>query len=113
MRNEIELPIAQCHLDAAGLREQADRYRRLGASATRVDVHAGVLTVIFEHGLDEPLLDEAIAVERGCCPFFDFQYQPEKRRLSIAVQKPDQRPALEALHYALTGREPAAPARSE
>jgi hypothetical protein len=102
------LPIAKCRLDVAGLRDQADRYRRLGATATHIERRHGALTVMFGDEPDEHLLTETIAVERDCCPFFEFDYQPSARRLSITVQRADQRLALDALHYALTGRQTSA-----
>jgi hypothetical protein len=101
--------IAQCHLDLAAAREQADRYRRLGATATHIECRGDALTTTFGDQLDEQLLKETIAVEGDCCPFFDFAYQPAERRLSITVQQPDQRPTLDALHHALTGTEAQAP----
>jgi hypothetical protein len=104
------LPIAQCHLDVAGLRDQADRYRRLGASATQIERRDRALTATFGDELDEHLLDQTIAVESDCCSFFDFDYEPFDRRLSITVQQPDQRPALDAIHHALTGRDVSAAA---
>jgi hypothetical protein len=97
--------IAQCHLDGTGLRDQADRYRRLGATAAHIERRASALTATFGSQLDECLLSETIAVERDCCPFFEFDYRPADRRLSITVQHPDQTPALAALHYALSGGE--------
>jgi hypothetical protein len=99
------LPIAECRLDLPGLRAQADRYRRLGTMATRIDRGDAVLTATFGDELDRDLLDETIAVESDCCPFFDFDYDHADQRLSISVERPEQEPALEALHYALTGRE--------
>jgi hypothetical protein len=97
------LPIAECHLDVGGLRVQADRYRRLGATATQIDRRDGLLDATFGDELDEGLLNQAIAVERGCCPFFVFDYRPAERRLTITVQQPGQAAALDALHDALTG----------
>jgi hypothetical protein len=96
-----ELPIAQCRLDTAGMRAQADRYRRLGATATHVEREGAALVATFGSDLDEQLLDDAIAVEKDCCPFFVFSYEPTDRRLSITVERPDQAPALDALEFAL------------
>jgi hypothetical protein len=100
------LSVAECRLDAGGLRAQADRYRRLGATATRIERAGAALTGTFGPALDAALLHETIAVERQCCPFFAFDYDPARRRLSITVERPEQAPALDALHYALTGRDP-------
>ena len=103
------LPIAECHLDVAGLRTQADRYRRLGTTATSVVRRSGLLEVTFRDELDETLLNETIAVERNCCPFFAFDYQPDDRRLSITVEQPEQEPALDALHFAITAHDTTSP----
>jgi hypothetical protein len=106
-------PIARCDLDPDGMRVQADRYRRLGASATRIERQDAALDVTFGAELDKPLLDETIAVERECCPFFAFDRDPDERRLTITVEQAGQAAALDALHDALTGadgrrhREPA------
>lgn len=99
------LPIAECRLDVTGLRTQADRYRRLGTMADRIDRGDTVLTATFGPEFDRVLLDETIAVERDCCPFFHLDYEDSDRRLRIAVQRAEQAPALDALHYALTGQE--------
>ena len=101
--------IASCTLDADGMRDQADRYRRLGATAIHIEGRDGMLSATFGDELDECLLERTIAVARRC-PFFGFDYQPTDRRLVISVQQPDQRPALDALHYALTDRKTSAAA---
>jgi hypothetical protein len=46
-------------------------------------------------------VDELVAVERECCPFFMIRWEPEPRRFSIAVRRPEEEPALEAVAYAL------------
>jgi hypothetical protein len=102
--HEVPLPLAACRLDGAELRGQADRYRQLGATATRVERENGTLTTRFSADLDERLLDETIAIERDCCSFFDISYQRAERRLAISVHDPEHAPALDALQVALTGR---------
>jgi hypothetical protein len=104
--------IPHCSLDAAGGRAQADRYRRLGAAATEIEQRDSLLVATFGDQLDSRLLDETIAVERGCCPFFKIDYAAERRRLSITVERPDQRPALDALHHALTAHARSATTRA-
>ena len=95
------LPIAQCRLDSAGLRGQAGRYQRLGAAATHIERADDAIIATFGDLLDERLLDQTVAVERACCPFFDFDYRPAERRLAISVRQPDQRSALDAVHHLL------------
>jgi hypothetical protein len=60
------------------------------------------------------LLDEAIAVENECCPFFTFDYSPEGRVMRVGVSRPDYADALDAIAYALQAdvrRTSAAPVR--
>jgi hypothetical protein len=100
-----ELPlIAECNLDLEGLRGQRNRYRELGSQATDVQREGDVLVVSFGQDLDRALLEETIVVERECCPFFSFDYSQAERTLTIGVSSREQRPALDALSYAL-GRE--------
>ena len=40
-------------------------------------------------------------VERGCCPFFELEPDPERRELVVTVADPAQEPALDAIAYAL------------
>jgi hypothetical protein len=103
--HEVPLPIAACRLDGADLRGQADRYRQLGATATRIERDDGTLTTRFSADLDERLLDETIAIERECCSFFDISYQRAERRLAISVHDSEHEPALDALQFALAGRD--------
>jgi len=97
----MELPIAECRLDLARLREQRDRYGRLGTKVEETVRERGRLTVRLRAGFDQALLREAIAVERECCPFFNFEYTPERRLLEIGVDAPEQDAALDALAFAL------------
>jgi hypothetical protein len=96
-----ELPIAECRLDLEGLRRQRDRYRELGGQASELIRAPESLTVRFGPGLDRDLLDETIAVESECCPFFTFDLSAGERAVRIGVSRPEQRPALDALAYAL------------
>lgn len=96
-----DLPIAECRLDLAGLREQRDRYRRLGVTIEQARRGQETLAVSFGPRLDEELLRETIEVERGCCEFFTLDYAPAERRLVIGVERPEQAPALDGLAFAL------------
>jgi hypothetical protein len=93
-----------CGLDDPGLRDQLDRYRRLGQRAATVERTGLELVVVFELPVDDGLLEETLAVERGCCSFFSIGYIPDRQRLSIAVPDAARVPALEAIRSALTGR---------
>jgi len=93
--------MASCSLTPDGLESQLARWRRLGQSAVAVQREPGRVAVSFGPGLDRRLLDETLAVERECCPFFSFEVG--ERRLGISVAEPGDEPALDALAYALCG----------
>jgi hypothetical protein len=96
------LPMApSCALDEAGLVSQLERYRQIGVGAHLVDRIPSRAVLDLDGGVDLQLVGEAIAIERECCPFFDLSWVPERRRLTIAVSRPDQEPAIEAILFAL------------
>lgn len=98
-----QLRIAGCRLDVDGLRGQRDRYRRLADQALEIRREPDTLTVRFMAQLDRALLEQTIAVEKACCPFFSFDYSPGDRVLMIGVIGAEHRGALDALAYALVG----------
>ena len=95
-------PLAGCRLDLVGLRAQRERYRRLGRHIERIERLPQRLEAHFTADLDATLLDETLAIERACCPFFTLAYDATRRELAITVQDPTQDPALDALQHALT-----------
>jgi hypothetical protein len=97
-----ELPIAQCDLDAPGMATQRDRYRRLAVSVIGIERRPDRLLVQFAPDVDPALVEETLAVERGCCPFFRLAYDASSHGLEIGVDSTEQRPALEALQFALS-----------
>jgi len=90
-----------CALDDAGLRRQLERYRQVGESASLVDQARRRLVIALDANVDSELVEEAITVERGCCPFFELRWEPESRRLTVAVSQAAHEPALDAIAYAL------------
>jgi hypothetical protein len=95
-----ELPILQCTLDAAGVKEQARRYAEVAphvGSITRTD-HSLIAAVDAE--VDQDLLNELIDAERACCQFFTIEYDGDL--LSFAVSDPEHAPALGVIEDALT-----------
>lgn len=108
-----ESPIAECRLDLDGLRLQRDRYRTLGTAVERIVRAPQLLTVGFTATVDLRLLDETLAVERSCCPFFMLDYDPAPRRLTATVGDPGQGPALDALVTALDAADAADAARRD
>jgi hypothetical protein len=90
-----------CALDEAGLRAQRDRYRQAGAAARVVERSPLHVVVELDRRVDSGLVEEAIAIERECCPFYELGWDPGRRRLSVAVSRTEQAPALEAVAFAL------------
>lgn len=97
-----ELPIAQCDLDPPGLAAQRERYRRLARSVTALERRPGRLLLRFASDVDVTLVEETLAIERRCCPFFRLEFEPSARRLQIGVERAEQDPALDALRFALS-----------
>lgn len=92
----------------SALGEQLDRYRRLGATAATVQHGLARLEITFGTDIDVDLLDETVAIERGCCSFFTLFYDTSARRLSIGIDDPARADALAALASALRDATPAA-----
>jgi hypothetical protein len=96
------LPMApSCALDEAGLRLQLERYRRAGEGARLVESTPRRLVVELDERVDGRLIEEAVAVERECCPFFALEWEPARLRLTVAVSHAEHGPALEAIAFAL------------
>lgn len=89
--------IPSCALDDAGRREQSARYARLAASVERVRREPEAVVVEFAPELDPRTLNEALAVERECCPFFRFRFDQQRRTLRVTVEDADSLPALDAI----------------
>jgi hypothetical protein len=89
--------IPTCALDEAGMSEQRARYARLATSVTRLQREPEAMLIEFDQEFDRQALDEALAVERECCPFFQFAFDEQRRRLRVAVAATEQLPALDAM----------------
>ena len=94
----MKLP-PSCTLDEAGASEQKTRYVRLAVSVERVVREPDAVVVDFDQSLDEATLRETLAVERECCPFFRFDFDPGGRGLRVTVDDPAMAPALEAIAH--------------
>lgn len=90
-----------CALDESGLRLQLERYRQAGRGARMIDHTRRSLVVDLDRRVDTTLIEETIATERKCCPFFDLGWEPNIRRLTISVSQVEHEPALEAIAFAL------------
>jgi hypothetical protein len=96
------LPMApSCALDETGLRVQYERYRQAGKDARLADRTRRRLVVDLDKQMDPKLVDELVAVERKCCPFFELRWEAKRRRLTVSVSRAEDEPALEAIAFAL------------
>ena len=96
------LPIAaSCGLHQPGVRAQRERYRRAGDGARLVEHTRRRLVVDLDQHADTRPIEQAIAIERECCPFFDLRRAPSRKRVSVSVSQRDQEPALDAIAFAL------------
>jgi hypothetical protein len=97
-----ELPlVTSCSLDENGLRRQLARYRQAGAGARVIERSPRRLAVALDATVDPALIEQAIATERECCPFFELRWDPAARLLAISVAQREHEPALDAIAYAL------------
>jgi hypothetical protein len=93
--------IPSCALDGVGKREQRARYVLLASSVRRVERQPDTVLIYFARDLDRQTLDQALSVERKCCPFFTFAFDEQSRRLRATVADIDHVPALDAVAHAL------------
>ncbi len=98
---------ASCSLDEAGLRRQLERYRIAGRDAAIAERTPRRLVIAVGDRVPGDLVEELVAVERECCPFFGLDWQPGHRRLTVSVSDAWHEPALEAMASALGLPEPA------
>ena len=92
---------AACSLDEEELRAQLARYRAVGARAEVLERRKQRLVIRVSHPVSDLTVEELVAVERHCCPFFDLGWEQRRRRLSISVSRPEEEPALDAIAAAL------------
>jgi hypothetical protein len=89
--------VPACTLDPGGRAAQARRYRRLARSVLRTSRMEATLVVELSEGFDRENLEELIAVERECCPFFRFSLDDRACRLEVGASSPEGVAALEVV----------------
>jgi hypothetical protein len=89
--------IPSCAITEEDLKRQRERAAKLSRSVRDLTRHDEAVVFEFEAGFDRQALDELVAVERECCPFFTFGFDEEARRLTVGVQQADHVSALEAM----------------
>ncbi len=93
--------IPSCALDEVGKHQQRARYALLAGSVARIERQTEAVLIYFDHDLDRQTLQQALSVERECCPFFRFAFDEQSRRLRATVTNTDHVPALDAVAHAL------------
>jgi hypothetical protein len=93
--------IPACSLDQLGAAAQRERYRRVGDHAEVLAVDPRTVVIRAAPDVPAAVVEELVAVERSCCPFFGLDWDPEERRMAVSVSRPEDEPALEAITYAL------------
>jgi hypothetical protein len=83
------------------MREQSARYRAAGQDAAIIERTPRRLAITVSDGVPETVVEELVAVERECCPFFSLEWDPSARRLAVTVSNTQHEPALEAIAYSL------------
>ena len=91
----VEKP-PSCALTRDGLERQRRRYRAAGEAAGLVERSALRLRVDFNDAVDLELIDQLVAVERECCPFFEIDWKRSARRMQVDVAS-EHRRALDAV----------------
>jgi hypothetical protein len=90
-----------CSLDTCGLRLQQERYRHVGAHAGVLERTRRRITLEIGWAVDDDVVDQLVATERTCCPFFGLRWDPSDRRLQVDVSDRRDEPALAAIADAL------------
>jgi hypothetical protein len=106
----ILVPFA-CSLDPDGERRQRDRYAEIARAVVSHDRTDTRLVAELAPAVDVALVEETLAIERECCPFFEVAYDSDTRLLSVAVDGDEQAAALDAIAEALALGTGSAPAR--
>ncbi len=96
--------VAGCTIDEQSLERQDERHRRLAASVVQMSHRGKVVLVDFAPDFDRQALDELIAVERECCPFFAFSFDEHCRHLEVGVHDPEAAEALGAIVQSLSAK---------
>ena len=101
--SELALPlIPGCSITKSDLVLQRRRLARLSRDVVHLHRTTHRLEVDFGPDFARQDLDDAVAVERRCCPFFIFAFDESANRLRVSVQQPAFAPALDALAEQLT-----------
>jgi catechol 2,3-dioxygenase-like lactoylglutathione lyase family enzyme len=106
VEDERALPVvpSACSLEGDDLEAQQARYAALAGHVTAVERSGPRLVAELDEDVDEAAVEELMAVERRCCPFFLLDFDEVGRRLAVSVTDPDQERALDSIESALARR---------
>jgi hypothetical protein len=96
--------LPSCALDEAGVQAQQARHARLAPSLISFERRGEAVLFGFGETYDRQALEEMVAVEKQCCPFFEFTIDRAKRELRVSVTEKEMVPALEAIASHLGAR---------
>jgi hypothetical protein len=99
--DSLRIVPVSCSLEAPGLSAQRERYRILGEGAKMIGRDRRRLVIRLSDEVSDVVIEELVAVERDCCPFFELHWDPGARHLRVAVSAADHEPSLDAIAYAL------------
>jgi hypothetical protein len=91
-----------CALDGRAQEDQLARLASLGEHALWMRRLPTELTLVLDPDLDDAIVRETLAVERGCCPFFALIWDEERRELTVATRE-ERKPAFERIARAFGG----------
>ena len=92
---------ASCSLNEDGLGKQLERYRVAGNGARVIEQHGRRLVIRVSDESPAAVIEELVGIERGCCPFFELDWNAGERRLAVAIAREEHEPALAAIAFAL------------
>jgi hypothetical protein len=93
--------VSSCTLDERGTHEQLQRYGLVGKGAVVRERSRRRLIINVAEDVDRTCVEQLLAVEEECCPFFRIAWNPATRTLAVCVSRAEDEPALGAIAFAL------------
>lgn len=95
--------IPSCALTPEGVQDQRRRQQIVAPSVAGSTRSRDRLVISFNEDYDSQVLEDMIAIESECCPFFVFDLDVEARRLEVGVRSNEYASALDAIAALITG----------
>lgn len=80
---------------------EAQLFRYRGVGTDILEQSRQRVVIVVGDAISDAAVEELVAVEQQCCPFFRLDWEPNERRLSISVSGREDEPALGAIVEAL------------